>query len=124
MFERKERIRLFYNQLKVDLACAECGENHTATLHFHHRDPQAKDFNLSEAVRKGYSIERIKREVAKCIVLCANCHAKLHYKWAQQHKKPFREGLAGQLLAAEQKLAISQEEELHIQMKINIYLLK
>src|SRR6266480_2389018 len=64
------------NQLKATLECARCRENHPTTLQFHHCDPQKKDFNLSEAVREGYSIERIKKEVAKCTVLCANCHAK------------------------------------------------
>ncbi len=109
--ERKERLWEFYHQLKATLECARCGENHPATLQFHHRDPQEKDFNLSEAVREGYSIERIKREVAKCIVLCANCHAKEHYEWARRNEELFREELAGQLLEVEQELAISQEEE-------------
>lgn len=111
IYERKERIGEFYNQLKATLKCAQCGENHPATLQFHHCDPQNKDFNLSEAVREGYSIERIKREVAKCTVLCANCHAKEHYKWARRNKKPSEEGFAGQFLAVERQLSASQEEE-------------
>jgi hypothetical protein len=111
VYERKERIWEFYNQLKATLECAQCGENHPATLQFHHRDPQKKDFNLSEAVREGYSIERIKKEVAKCIVLCANCHAKEHYEWARRNQKSSAEGLAGQFLEVEQELAVSQEEE-------------
>ncbi len=41
--ERKEQMRVFYNQLKATLECAQCGENHPATLQFHHRDPQKKD---------------------------------------------------------------------------------
>jgi hypothetical protein len=109
--ERKEQMRVFYNQLKENLACAQYGENHPATLQFHHRDPQKKDFNLSEAVRQGYGVERIKREIAKCTVLCANCHAKLHYDWAGKNKKPLQEGLAGQFLEIEQALSVSQEEE-------------
>lgn len=97
--------------MKAILECAYCGENHPATLHFHHRDPEKKDFSLAEAVNYGYSIERIKREIAKCIVLCANCHAKEHYEWAMQNKKPVREGLAAQFLAVEQELSVSQKEE-------------
>lgn len=109
--ERKEQLRVFYNQLKENLKCTQCGESHPATLQFHHRDPQKKEFNLSEAVRQGYSAERIKRETAKCTILCANCHAKIHYDEARKNKKSFRGGLAGQLLDVEQALAISQEEE-------------
>jgi hypothetical protein len=111
VYERKERLWEFYNQLKATLECAQCGESHPATLQFHHRDPQKKEFNLSEAVREGYSIERIKKEVAKCTVLCANCHAKEHYEWARRNKRPSKEGLAGQLLEVEQELVVSQEEE-------------
>ena len=111
IYERKERILEFYNQLKATLECARCGENHPATLQFHHRDPQKKDFNLSEAVNDGYSIERIKKEVAKCTVLCANCHAKEHYEWARRNKKPIEEGLAAQFQRVEQELSVSQEEE-------------
>lgn len=118
----------FYNQLKATLECAECGENHPATLQFHHRDPQKKDFVLSAAVREGYSIERIKREVAKCSVLCANCHAKLHHEWARQNKKPSNEGLVDQFLEVEQELAVNQEEEFahaienqYVPIEVNIY---
>ncbi len=109
--ERKEQMRLFYNQLKESLECAQCGESHPATLQFHHRNPQKKDFNLSEAVRQGYGVERIKREIAKCTVLCANCHAKIHYESARQNKQLSGKGLAAQLLEMEQVLYVSQEEE-------------
>ena len=108
--KRKEQLRAFYNELKENLECAKCGENHPATLQFHHRDPQKKEFNLSEAVRQGYSVERIKREIAKCTVLCANCHAKIHYDWARKNKKPFHQGLAGQFVEIEQTFSASQEE--------------
>ncbi len=111
VYERKKRLWEFYNQLKATLECARCGENHPATLQFHHRDPQKKDFNLSEAVNDGYSIEKIKREVAKCTVLCANCHAKEHYEWARRNKKPAEEGLAAQFQRVEEDLSVSQEEE-------------
>jgi len=111
VYERKKRLWEFYNQLKATLECARCGENHPATLQFHHRDPQKKDFNLSEAVNDGYSIEKIKREVAKCTVLCANCHAKEHYEWVRRNKKPAEEGLAAQFQRVEQDLSVSQEEE-------------
>ncbi|MEO8972072.1 MAG: hypothetical protein ABI406_10805 [Ktedonobacteraceae bacterium] len=111
IYERKERLWEVYNQLKATSKCTHCGEDHPATLQFHHRDPQKKEFNLAKAVSDGYSIERIKKEVAKCTVLCANCHAKLHYEWARKSKKPLQESLAGQFLEIEQALSISQEED-------------
>lgn len=77
--ERKVKLKEFYKQLKENLECSQCGENHPAALHFHHLDPQQKDFNLATAMEHAYGIQRIKREIGKCIVLCANCHAKYHY---------------------------------------------
>ena len=116
--------------MKATLECARCRENHPATLQFHHCDPQKKDFNLSEAVREGYSIERIRKEVAKCTVLCANCHAKECYGWARQSKKASRERLAGQFLEVERELSVNQEEEfahavenqyVPVEVDINVY---
>jgi len=44
---------------------------------FHHTDPSKKDFTLSG--RLSYSWERIKNELDKCDLLCANCHRELHW---------------------------------------------
>ncbi len=58
--------------------CAICGYSRsTRALNFHHRDPKKKDFGLSA---KGLtrSWEKIKAELDKCVLLCANCHAEVH----------------------------------------------
>lgn len=56
--------------------CEKCGYNKsTRVLQFHHLDPKEKDFNISA---KSYSIERLKKEVDKCILVCANCHLEIH----------------------------------------------
>ena len=39
-----------------------------------------KTGNISDMVNRGYGIPRIQKEIDKCIVLCLNCHAKLHNK--------------------------------------------
>lgn len=53
-----------------------CGEKDVACLDFHHlRD---KEFNIANEI-KNLSIDNLKKEIDKCIVLCANCHRKLHY---------------------------------------------
>jgi hypothetical protein len=57
--------------------CVACGENHPACLDFHHTDPGNKEFNVAWALRHR-STEAVVREAKKCIVLCANCHRKLH----------------------------------------------
>lgn len=58
-------------------ACRECGYGAcAAALQFHHLDPQAKAFALSD---KGVarSMAALRAEAAKCILLCANCHAEV-----------------------------------------------
>lgn len=48
-------------------------------LEFHHIiNPKDKEFSPANAYSWGWGIERIKKEISKCIVLCANCHRKLH----------------------------------------------
>jgi 5-methylcytosine-specific restriction endonuclease McrA len=59
-------------------ACQECGYNKsTRALEFHHLDPNKKDFGISAS---GYtrSWEKVKEELNKCVMLCANCHAEKH----------------------------------------------
>jgi transposase-like protein len=58
-------------------ACALCGyRRHPAALQFHHLDPSTKSFGLGvRGITR--SLEKLREEAAKCILLCANCHAEL-----------------------------------------------
>jgi transposase len=58
-------------------ACCLCGYNRcVGALQFHHRDRQTKSFSLShDGVTR--SLERLRSEAAKCVLLCANCHAEV-----------------------------------------------
>lgn len=58
-------------------ACRLCGyERCVSALQFHHLDPAAKRFGLgSRGLAR--SIERLQEEAAKCVLLCANCHAEV-----------------------------------------------
>ena len=63
------------NQYKLDKGCADCGYNlHSAALEFDHLPGTEKSFNIGEKVRS-LKAERIWEEIAKCEVVCANCHA-------------------------------------------------
>jgi transposase len=57
--------------------CALCGyARHSAALQFHHVDPASKLFGLGvRGITR--SIEKLRAEAAKCVLLCANCHAEL-----------------------------------------------
>jgi transposase-like protein len=56
--------------------CAICGySRNPAALQFHHLDPAAKEFTLRNGDTR--SLERMRAEAAKCVLLCANCHAEV-----------------------------------------------
>lgn len=56
--------------------CVFCFESEPVVLDYHHVDD--KLFNISRMVRDRLTIEAIEAEIEKCVVVCANCHRKLH----------------------------------------------
>jgi excisionase family DNA binding protein len=57
--------------------CALCGyERYVGALHFHHRDRASKSFSIAQD-GASRSLERARAEAAKCVLLCANCHAEV-----------------------------------------------
>lgn len=73
--ERRKRISEEVREIKAARGCSLCGFSHPDALHFHHQDPDKKEFNVGDAARKGLGMERIMSEIEKCDVVCANCHA-------------------------------------------------
>ena len=59
-------------------ACRGCGlAAPVDALEFHHLDAHAKDFAISvDGVPRSWA--RIEAELAKCVLLCANCHRETH----------------------------------------------
>mgnify|MGYP001596106795 CR=1 FL=1 len=57
--------------------CQICGySRYQGALDLHHIDPNAKSFGIGD---KGYtrSWEKVKEELDKCVLVCANCHREL-----------------------------------------------
>ena len=73
---KDKRKQEFYD-FKSSLFCAHCGENEPVCLDFHHEDDGKKEVNIANVIAC-WSEEKIKKEIAKCIVLCSNCHRKEH----------------------------------------------
>jgi hypothetical protein len=109
MYERKAAIHDYVQDIKSQLRCVDCGERHPATLQFHHLNSEDKVFNISYAANRGFSLDRIKKEISKCIVLCANCHAIRHFH--MRNKKRTSPGIAGEFEELNALLAISREDE-------------
>lgn len=59
--------------------CERCGYNkeYTNAYDFHHINPNEKEFGISYKGRNR-AIAVLKREVDKCLLLCANCHREVH----------------------------------------------
>lgn len=77
---RRRELAEWITKHKSELKCSRCPENHPACICFHHSDPETKEFSLAEAAHRGMSVERIQAELAKCEVLCMNCHSREHWK--------------------------------------------
>jgi hypothetical protein len=117
--ELKAKRKAWLIEQKSGLCCAECGyDKHPAALQFHHVDENTKVGNVSKMVATpNVKFEVILIEIAKCIVLCANCHAIHHEqelrpttpasvqaKYVRDHRAKRKEWLR------KQKLAISCED--------------
>lgn len=56
--------------------CEKCGYNKCiSALEFHHLNPNEKDISIGGSTK---SFEVLKKEVDKCIMVCANCHREIH----------------------------------------------
>lgn len=77
--DRRIKSRVWFQEYKSTLKCEECDYNHPAVLDFHHKDPAKKDLNVGFMVKNCYSLKTIQAEIAKCKVLCSNCHRILHW---------------------------------------------
>lgn len=69
----KKKLLEFVKEAK-NLPCKDCGVKYPYyVMDFDHRDSNDKKFSISQHNRIG-SFEKIKNEIAKCDVVCANCH--------------------------------------------------
>jgi len=67
--------RQFVFSYLLEHPCELCPENDPIVLEFDHLDPSQKLFNISESfAHRTKGLDKIKAEIAKCRVLCANCH--------------------------------------------------
>lgn len=55
--------------------CMDCGNSFPPfVMDYDHRDPSAKSMSLADAPKSGWSNKRLEEEIAKCDLVCANCH--------------------------------------------------
>lgn len=70
--------------------CERCGYDKCINaLEFHHLDPSEKEFSISKY--SVLSIEKLKKEVDKCVLVCANCHREIHFEIEEEKRKEAEE---------------------------------
>lgn len=92
--------------------CLLCGyDKYRGALELHHVDPKTKSFALGH---KGYtrSWQKVKEEIDKCVLLCANCHREVAAGISQlpaERRVEKRGELLEVLLARSRKRIISSQ---------------
>lgn len=79
---RRKAVKEWIDKLKAVSKCSQCPENHPACLQFHHLDRRLKIKSINHMAHNA-SLKSVQAEIAKCIILCSNCHFKLH--WDEVH---------------------------------------
>jgi hypothetical protein len=78
----KQYTKMLFDELnayKTSQTCKKCGNDKYYLLEFHHIDPSTKDSDVSTLLRTK-SKQAAWDEIAKCVVLCKNCHYDFHYQ--------------------------------------------
>lgn len=73
-----KRLKAYINELK-SFGCSLCNEKRYWCIDFHHKDRLDKDYGISELVGFG-SINKVIKELDRCILVCKNCHSDIHYR--------------------------------------------
>lgn len=68
----KQQFKKRLSEIKEASGCMDCGETNPIVLDFDHL--KDKKYNVSRMIHDGFSWAAIKKEIAKCEVVCANCH--------------------------------------------------
>lgn len=68
------RAQDFITRVLSEQPCVDCGEDDLVVLDFDHLPEFKKTAGISKMVRNGVGLKKLMDEVAKCEVVCANCH--------------------------------------------------
>ncbi len=75
--EYRDRYRKKINEIKSS-GCTNCEEKEPCCIDFHHIDESNKLGDVATMAAHLKKWEVVQKEIDKCVLLCANCHRKLH----------------------------------------------
>lgn len=90
--QRVAEVLAWVDDFKSSRGCASCGETDPRALDCHHKEPAAKEINISALIRRKPDLLVVSKELAKCSILCASCHRKEHHN----SREPFMKSLSAQ----------------------------
>lgn len=70
----QQRARDYIWSVLTSSKCVDCENDDPLVLEFDHKDDSGKEYDIAEM--HCLSVTRIKKEIEKCDVRCANCHKK------------------------------------------------
>ena len=102
----REYIKKNYGEMKARMAakrqeiaewkrergCTVCGEDEPWVLDMHHLDPNEKEANSAQSA----TLKTFLKEADKCVLLCSNCHRKVHagvLRLTKKHIAKFKRSL-------------------------------
>jgi hypothetical protein len=74
----RDKMRQWFSEFMKDKSCLKCPESTKECLDFHHIDPKTKKGQVTKLLRDYRSMKKVLEEIEKCVILCANCHRKIH----------------------------------------------
>ena len=81
-------------------ACSICGYNKTSvalTFHHLHNQDQKKEYDIATKIGNRYSLDFLKKEVDKCVLVCENCHREIHQEEIDKINKPIEDAYVAKL---------------------------
>lgn len=77
--DRVLAIKAWVSDYKAAHPCVDCGLRDHRVMDFDHVRG-TKSMEISDMIRRGFSLDKIKEEIEKCDVRCSNCHRIRHYE--------------------------------------------
>ena len=75
----RDVLRSMISNIKGDTHCIKCNEKDPICLDFHHKEPKrSRKRAISIMVSNACSQKKLLTEIEKCVIICSNCHRKLH----------------------------------------------
>jgi hypothetical protein len=81
--QRRQECKQIVDDIKAHCCCAKCKESSAFCLDFHHLSNKDESISYLLSVK---SKQRLLQEIRKCIVLCSNCHRKVHARLYEMQK--------------------------------------